>query len=410
MPQYKVTDPKTGKTVVLTGNSPPTAAELEDIFAKVFQATPVSPDVIDRLASYLPMAGGAAGGLIGGAGGTVIGMGVGGVPGAVGGAALGGVAGEGARQAIQTWRGKETPRTPTQALTDVGHQGALQVLYELAGQGTGKVVGAGLKRAAPWLMQKALKPTQAMLKEYRTTAPQLVQTLLDEGVTVTQSGLAKLQRLFGETNDRIASAVAGSQAEIPKAAVASYVPEVAAKHLSQVNPTADLEAIKAAVDEFMQHPLHTGETLSVPAAQRLKQGTYQQIGKKYGEVSSAGIETQKALARGLKDQVAANVPAVSALNQRDTRLMAAMDAVGRRVAQTGNTDPVGFAWVTKNPTTFIAALIDRNPAVKSLIARGMYASAAKVSGVTPQLIRAAVVAIGSGVDEGGGSTTRPTNQ
>jgi hypothetical protein len=35
MPQYKVKDPTSGKTVVLTGDSPPTAAELEQIFAEI---------------------------------------------------------------------------------------------------------------------------------------------------------------------------------------------------------------------------------------------------------------------------------------------------------------------------------------------------------------------------------------
>lgn len=35
MPRYTVTDPKSGKKVILTGDSPPTEAELEDIFTKV---------------------------------------------------------------------------------------------------------------------------------------------------------------------------------------------------------------------------------------------------------------------------------------------------------------------------------------------------------------------------------------
>lgn len=367
-------------------------------------------DAIDRLAALLPAVGGTVGGIVGGIGGTVAGMGVGGVPGAVGGAALLGAGGEGARQTIQKWRGKEPIGSAGQAATDMSGQSALQALYELTGQGIGKAVGAGMNRAAPWLMQKALKPTQSVLNEYRTTAPKVVQTLLDEGVNVTEAGLAKLQRLFGETNDQIASAVAGANAEVPKATIASYVPEVAAKHASQANPVADLEAIKAVVDEFMQHPLYQGDSLSVQATQRLKQGTYQQVGKKYGQVSSAGIEAQKGLARGAKEQVAANVPSVSALNARDTSLMAGMDAVGQRVAQSGNRDPVGFAWVTKNPTSFLAALVDRNPAVKSLIARGMYASAGKMAGVAPQVIRAAVAAIASGTDEGGGTTTRPASQ
>ena len=42
MPKYTVTDPTTGKKVTLTGDSPPTEQELEDIFASVAQA-PAQP-------------------------------------------------------------------------------------------------------------------------------------------------------------------------------------------------------------------------------------------------------------------------------------------------------------------------------------------------------------------------------
>ena len=35
MPDYVITDPTTKRTVTLTGDSPPTEAELNDIFAKI---------------------------------------------------------------------------------------------------------------------------------------------------------------------------------------------------------------------------------------------------------------------------------------------------------------------------------------------------------------------------------------
>ena len=39
MPTYKVTDPTTGRTLSLTGDSPPTEAELEDVF-RVYEVAP----------------------------------------------------------------------------------------------------------------------------------------------------------------------------------------------------------------------------------------------------------------------------------------------------------------------------------------------------------------------------------
>jgi len=79
--------------------------------------------------------------------------------------------------------------------------------------------------------------------------------------------------------------------------------------------------------------------------------------------------------------------------------MAAMDGVGRRVALSGNRDPVGFAWVAHHPTTFITALLDRSPAVKSLLARGLYTQAATAARVSPDLIRVALGAIAQGGSE-----------
>lgn len=343
----------------------------------------------DTAADAMPAIGGAVGGIIGGIGGTVGGVGVGGIPGAIGGAAVGGAAGESARQLVNRYRGAETPDTMGQAAVSIGTQGAVQGASEAVGAG----LGAGAKAAAPWLMQSALKPTISTLKEYGTTAPRIVKTLLDEGVSVTDAGLAKLQKLLSATNADIRAAVQNAPGAIEKTNVAARVLPTAAKVSQQVNPTKDLQAVGNVVTEFLDHPVMSGPRLSVPEAQAMKVGTYEQIGKKYGEVSSAEIEAQKALARGLKEEIAAEVPGIAAMNARDSHLMAAADSVGRRVALSGNKDPVGFAWVAAHPTTFLAALIDRNPAVKSFVARGLYQTAGSIAKVSPQLIRAAVVAI-----------------
>lgn len=351
----------------------------------------------DTAVDALPAIAGAVGGVVGGLGGTVAGLGVGGVPGAIGGAALGGAAGESARQLVNRARGAEAPESMGQAAASIGTQGAVQGASQAVGAG----LGAGAKAGGQWLMQSALKPTISTLKEYGTTGPRVVKTLLDEGVSVTEGGLAKLQRLLSATNAEIRAAVQSAPGSIEKTNVAARVLPTAAKVSQQVNPSDDLAAVGRTVTDFMDHPVVSGPRMSVPEAQAMKVGTYEQIGKKYGEVSSATIQTQKALARGLKEEIAAEVPGIAAMNARDSALMAAADATGRRVALSGNKDPVGFAWVTQNPTTFLAALIDRNPAVKSFVARGLYQTAGALSKVSPQLIRAAVVALTTSESGGG---------
>lgn len=340
---------------------------------------------VERALDWLPAAGGMTGGTLGAVGG----MGVGSVPMAIAGATAGGVTGEALRQSGRRMLGLSAPESMGEAAKGLAKEGAIQGGAQAAGAGIGKV----LSKAGPWLMQSALKPTQTVLSEYGTTPQKIVQTLLDEGINVTKGGLQKLQALFGATNDDIAQAVANAPGQIQKTNVAARVLPTANRTAQQVNPTKDLEAVGNVVEEFQNHPVYSGKTLSVPEAQAMKVGTYRTIGKKYGEISSAEVEAQKALARGLKEEVASEVPEIAALNARDSALMPAMDAVGRRVAVAGNRDPVGFAWVAQHPATFLAALFDRNPAIKSMIARGAYRSAGAAAGVSPQLIRIAVTSV-----------------
>lgn len=342
----------------------------------------------EKVIGWLPEIGGAVGGAVGLAGGTVLGFGVGGAPGAIGGATLGGAAGESAKQLINRSIGKAAPATSADAAKAVGVQGGIQG----GAQAVGGTIGAGMLKAAPVLMQSAVKPTLATLKQFKTTAPKVAKTLLEEGVNVTRGGLAKLEALLTATNKEIGALVANAPGTIPKERVAAQALSTAGRFARQTNPTADLQAVGATVQEFLEHPVYRG-ALSVPEAQALKVGTYQQVGKKYGQLSSAHTETQKALARGLKEEVADAVPAVAELNKKDSAYMAAVEAVGRRLNVAGNRDPVGFAWVTSQPATFLAALMDRHPAVKSMIANAMWKSASAATGVTPQLIRAAVHAL-----------------
>ncbi len=347
---------------------------------------------LDETAEDFPM----MGGLVGGTAAAYFGPAA-----SVAGAGAGQAGGEVLRRLAQG-----EPVASGEAAGDALEQGVYGATGQAIGLGAGKLIGAGAKAAGPWLMQKAVKPTQALLKEYGTSAQAIAKTLLDEGVSVTESGLAKLQRLLDATNDEIASAINSAPGSISRERVAARVLPTAAKFAEQVNPTKDLQVVGETVEEFMNHPISRGP-MSVPEAQAIKVGTYRQIGKKYGEMSSASVETQKALARGLKEEIAAEAPEVARLNQKDAELMAALDAVGRRVALSGNMDPIGFAWVTHNPQTFLASLIDRNPVVKSYLARGLYTQAGRAAAVSPHLIRTAVSALASSHGPTDSSTLEP---
>lgn len=350
-------------------------------------AAPAAPerDWVDTMTDWLPAIGGTAGGVVGTVGGPL---------GTIGGATMGGMAGEAYKQLINRARGRGAPESSTAAIADIAKEGGIQGVAEGVGMG----VGAVAKPLGARIMQSAVKPGLKFLTKGDPGAtPQVVKTLLDEGVNVTPGGIAKLQRLISSTNDEIKAAIAPvANKETPALASTRNLSDLSKRYASQVNPQPDLEAISQVGENFLEHPsISPRGTLTVGEKQAMKQGTYARIGEKYGTERAAGLEAEKAIARGLKEDIAAEVPAVTALNAREGKLLEALDAAGRRVALAGNKDPVGFAWVAHNPTTFLAALIDRNPAIKSLLARGLYNHAGQIAKVPPALIRTAAIAIAS---------------
>lgn len=335
--------------------------------------------------SLLPMAGGMVGGTLGMVGG----------PGtAIAGAALGGAAGESARQLTNRAMGRSVPPTAGAAAEDITKEGAIQG----AAQAVGGVVTAAMAKAAPWLMAKAIRPTATLLNAYRTTAHDIAKTLLDDGINVSQAGLEKLQRLIFADNAEIQALVQSSPARIAKDKVLERVDQYAGNVMkSQVNPSKALEKATAVADEFVEHPYYRGETISPAEAQRLKVGTYQEIGDAYKKPQKS--RALKELARGLKEEIADAVPGVSEINAREARRLAGGEAVATAIQKDASADPMGLLFAASNPQLFIAGLINKQPVVKSMLARGLYGVAAKASGVPENLIRAAVYALASGQED-----------
>lgn len=388
------------------------ASDLKAVQEHVAKGEPVPHPLVARLLDWLPAAGGAVGGLVGGALGLPEG-GIGAIPGAIGGAAFGGAEGAAVAGMINHAIGNTPNLTNAGAAKDVATQAAIQGGSEAVGAGLGAVA----KPVAQHLMQSAVKPAYALMSNAarKSEVPRVVQTLLKEGVNVTPGGVRKVNDLLTATNDQIASIIKNSNGVVYPEAVASRVDDVEGRLVRQVAPLADLGAARGVKDEFMQvhggapPPGSTAATLPakpipVQRAQELKVGTYRAIGNRaYGEVKGAQTEAEKALARGLKEDIETAVGQeghdIKSLNARDAALMEARDAIAKRVALANNRDPGGIGWIAENPRSFIAFLMARSPAVKSMLARGLYQSAGAITKVSPQLIRTAIASIASSRDE-----------
>jgi hypothetical protein len=236
-------------------------------------------------------------------------------------------------------------------------------------------------------MQMAIKPTIADLK--KGNARTAIDTLLDYGISPTQRGVEKVRTLIDDLNSQIAGKVANSPARIDKNTVLGYLGDVNKNFANQVSPTSDLSAISGIADDFISHPLATGQTMSVPLAQQLKQGTYKALKGKYGEAGSAATEAQKALARGLKTEIGKAVPEIVPLNAEEARLLKTLGVAERRALMELNKNPVGLSALAQNPYSFAAFMADRSAAFKALAAR-----------MVNQVPKAVDAATGAGMSEG----------
>ncbi len=355
----------------------------------------VEPPQMSQSEDLLPMAAGALGAVVGG------------VPGA----ALGGMAGEAARQLTAKWRGTSSaPQSAGQSALGIVGEGALQGLTE----GTGRAIAWAAGKAAPVLMRSALKPSvEAAMDVNAKGVPKVVQTMLDEGVTVTPGGVKKLYDVLQHTGANIENKITqagkylpGGGQVFPEQTVDRTL-ELTKGFADQFTADADLRVIADKANQFLKERIakQAGQSarpaspITVRTAQNLKTGTYDALGKKaFNELKGAEIEAEKAGAISLKEQIEALVPSVKGENAKYGAAADALDAVARRVGVTGNRDLGGIFWVANNPTAFLAAQFDRSPAVKSLLARGLYEQAGKVAQVPPALLRLAMAAIATQPD------------
>ena len=247
------------------------------------------------------------------------------------------------------------------------------------------LAGTVAKKAAPMfraagrsLMQSSLKPSKAQLASGK--AKRAVQTMLDEGVNVSSGGVEKMQGTVDDINNQIRAAISGSPATVDKNAVASRLNDTVQKFQNQVNPGADLGAIDAAKAEFLAHPALQGRNdIPVQLAQDLKQGTYKVLkDKAFGEVKSASTEAQKALARGLKEEVGAAVPGVASMNARESDIINALKIAQNRVLMDANKNPLGLGALISQPWMLPVWMWDRSPLAKSLTARALYSGAEQI--------------------------------
>lgn len=419
MPRYKVTDPETGKSMTLTGDSPPTEQELSDVFAQV-HGTPApsgnafasvapgpmsaaggapQPSLFERSEPFVRpiIEGGAAalGGVVAGAAATPETLGMATLPAAAAGGAL---AYAGGKRLADIIYKKDIPTSIPDAALRTGRDIATGAAYEAAGAGVPAAAGLGYstvkslggkvipQNVPNWLYKSALKPS-TKYTPYQIN--NLLKTGLGEGIPVSRGGAEKLGETIDTVNSQIADTINYSpykNAPIKAVDIASRLADARGK-FSTLDSAPDIAQINAVGKRFLKeygpatqktgHGILPSTETTIPAykVQELKQKTYGVLKDTAytGELRSATTEARKALARGAKDEIAKVFPEISALNKRDSSLIELDKAIEKAVyGRISNRNVLGLGLRAGNFNPLnIAAEILEAPGVKSRIAISM---------------------------------------
>jgi hypothetical protein len=208
------------------------------------------------------------------------------------------------------------------------------------------------------LYQSALKPRPSLTTQ-TGRVERMVQTGLDEGIPVSRAGAKKIWGLVSDLDKE----VKGYVDEAAKAGI-TISPEDVAKRLdalepqfqNQATPRKDLQKLADVKQEFLEEhgqatfpagqpgptptttqPIPgTAQPIPVDTAHDIKRGTYQSLKGQYGKKKPAGIEARKAIARGINEEVAAQLPEISELTARQSKALDLAPELERALARTGN--------------------------------------------------------------------------
>lgn len=370
MPTYRVTAPD-GRTVRLTGDSPPTEQELEEIFATLpaAAAQPAAPSAADRNTSpstigplpwyqkdivggvsvqdaigALPAVGGFVGGVLGGGAGLAGGTAAAGPPGgaavsvkgALGGAALGGAAGEAFRQHGMRAIGAKAPTSGTEAAQQIATEGAVQGVAELGGLGAAAAV-RGIGKA---LVENAVRPSISLRREF----PDVIDTVIRERIPVgarpfgKEKGSGKAAVLLAEESHAVRQLLAQATQRgqtFDRVGLAQPVIKLIDDIEQQANSGADLKRVTDMVYEFLAKD--GGRNMTPLAVQKLKQKS-QAIAKPIYRAVAAGnpVSAAQAMKARFNEAIASGskkametIPGVATKEARKRSLIGAERAVSQ---------------------------------------------------------------------------------
>lgn len=217
--------------------------------------------------------------------------------------------------------------------------GQAATMYLEAGMpGLGKLIKKPFTALAERLYQSGLKATEKGLKAG------VVQTGLKERIWLTGGGIERTAQKIDDLELRLGEAIDAGKAagaRISLKGINDFVDPVRKWFY-----TVDIKAVKAA-QKYIDTTLKTftkkfGNDIPIEEAQLLKVNTMRYLRNAYGELSNVQAETQKQMARFLKEGIVEKAPVVGEINQRLKKLYAFDEALSKSSRRIGNLNLLGL--------------------------------------------------------------------
>jgi hypothetical protein len=264
---------------------------------------------------------------------------------------------------------------PAEASAAVGTALETGIPALVGGTGGAALGRPAMEAGAKRVMQSALKPSSKSLAN--GDAAKAIQTMLDEGISATAGGAAKLRLAINKLRGEVAKEIsAHPSALVDKAHIYKELQSTLDDVSKLAQPDAPRAAVLKAWENFKNHPLAMGESTPIPVglADEMKRATQKSVRDAYGRLTQNPIDDKidMAMATGLRKGVESVVPNVGPMNAKISQYVRALEEIEPRVAQEANKQIGGLVPLAHSPEGVMAMLADRNPWMKSAIARVLY--------------------------------------
>lgn len=244
-------------------------------------------------------------------------------------------------------------------------------------------VGQASKTGAQKLMVNALKPTPTQV--ISGDADVAAQQMLKRGINPNTAGVVEINKIIDDLHNQVESSIAGSTANTSKQAVIDSLERVKNDFMYKPNLEVNQARIAKAGEEFSNNPVIPDETIPVQVAQKLKRGYQKAVADDYGQESTAGMESNKAIAAKLREGIEKAHPEVAPLNAEQKALIDTLGVIERKAAMNRTAEPVPTSGALKGVGPWAAMAANKSSMFKARLAQALDSVGNTLSSPTPEI-------------------------